>query len=94
MFLHVLALPILPNYYNLIHQTLFLKIPPTQNSKLKTQNCHASATQSASNFQSKTQPEAKRKSRAESRDLNQMRRGLGTKIRKFKIFLTAFIVTT
>ena len=25
--LHVFALPILPNYYNLTHQTLFLKIP-------------------------------------------------------------------
>jgi len=27
MFLHVFILPILPNYYNLTHQTLLLKIP-------------------------------------------------------------------
>ncbi len=54
MFLHVFALPILPNRYNLTHQTLFLKIRQTQNSKLKTQNCRASATLSASKNQSKT----------------------------------------
>ncbi len=55
MFLHVFALLILPNRYNLTPQSLFLKIPQTQNSKLKTQNCRARAMLSASKNQSNAQ---------------------------------------